>query len=100
MTQAFVNKELVLSFNDTNGVLKFSTNFANFFMDEGANGGEASAGKVDYLRIFDTALTSAEVAALEAPVAPVNDVPEPATAALMLFGVGMLGVARRRKSAA
>lgn len=66
---------------------------------DGANGGMASAGKVDYLRIFDHALTGAEIAALQAPVAPVREVDEPSPGALPLLGVGMLGLARRRQRA-
>lgn len=95
--KAFVNKQLVLSYLDSSNALTFG-NFANFFMDDGAFGGEASAGQVDYIRIFDKALTGAEVAALGAAVAPApTDVPEPASGALVLAGLGMLGMARRRR---
>lgn len=101
-TKAFVNKELVLSYLDSGNRLTFGS-IANFFMDDGAVGGEASAGQVDFLRIFDTALSDAQVAALGPALAPPTDpvsVPEPASAALVLAGLGMLGVARRRQRAA
>lgn len=96
LVQVFVNKQLVLTYGDTSSALAFSTNVANFFMDDGS-GGEASAGKVDYLRMYSNAMTAAQVAALEAPVAPASAVPEPASGALMLFGMGMLQFARRKQ---
>lgn len=98
-TKAFVNKELMFSYMDSGSALTFG-NVASFFMDDGAVGGEASPGQVDFIRIFDTALTPAEVAALRAPLAPEpSDVPEPASGALVLAGLGMLGFARRRQRA-
>ena len=101
-TKAFVNKQLVLSYLDSGNRLSFG-NVANFFMDDGAVGGEASPGQVDFIRIFDTALSTAEVAALGpalAPPADPVDVPEPASGALVLAGLGVLGFARRRQRVA
>jgi hypothetical protein len=89
----YVNGVLQLSFTDTNGVAVFSGNdqLAIFFRDDNSVGGEASAGFVDYIRIFDVALSASEVAALTSPV------PEPGSWALLLAGgVLLLPVLRRR----
>lgn len=99
--QAFVNKELMFSFMDSGSALTFG-NIASFFMDDGAVAGEASPGQVDYIRIFDNALSVSEVAALGPALAPPTDptdVPEPASGALVLAGLGLLGFARRRQRA-
>ena len=71
----------------------------HFFQDDSRTGSEASAGFVDYIRIYDTALTGAEVAALTPPDA-VPGVPEPAAWAMMIAGFGLAGVAMRRRSRA
>jgi hypothetical protein len=65
------------------------------FRDDGAVGGEASAGFVDYIRIYDTALTPAQVAGLTAPGAVTAAIPEPATWAMMLAGFSFVGGAMR-----
>ena len=55
-----------------------------FFTDDFATAqGEASAGSVDYIRIFDTAVTPGD--------ANPAGVPEPASWALMLIGFGAIG---------
>ena len=99
--KAFVNKELMFSFMDSGSALTFG-NIASFFMDDGAVGGEASPGQVDYIPIFNNALSVAEVSALGSAIAPPEDsteVPEPASGALVLAGLGLLGFARRRQRA-
>ncbi|MBA2920436.1 MULTISPECIES: PEPxxWA-CTERM sorting domain-containing protein [Sphingomonas] len=68
------------------------------FRDDAVNGGEASAGFVDYIRIYDTALSATEVAALTPPGAA--PVPEPATWAMMIAGFGLAGAAARRRRTA
>ena len=61
-----------------------------FFTDDIATArGEASTGSVDYIRIFDTAVTPGEAN----PAA----VPEPASWALMLVGFGAVGNAMRSR---
>jgi hypothetical protein len=63
-----------------------------FFQDDVATAfGEASSGSVDYIRIFDTAITPGE--ANPAPSA----VPEPATWAMFIGGFGLVGGAMRRR---
>ena len=90
----YVNGALQFSFNDAGGLAKFDTvnNTARFFRDDNAVGGEASAGSVDYIAIYSSALSAQEIAAL-APA-----VPEPETYALMLVGLaGVMAIARRRQ---
>jgi hypothetical protein len=66
------------------------------FRDDAVNGGEASAGFVDHVRIYDTALSASEVAALTPP-GSTPAVPEPATWAMMIAGFGLAGAAARRR---
>lgn len=92
----YVNGTALISF--TNAALT-NIGFANvlhMFVDDNQVGGEASPGFVDYIRIYDTALTSQQVAALTPPGG--NAVPEPASWAMMLAGFGIAGVAMRRRS--
>jgi hypothetical protein len=84
-----------ISFNDSGNLAVFSTanQQARFFIDDNAVGGEASAGSVDYIAIYNTALSAQEIATLTPAV------PEPETYALMLAGLGAIGfVARRRRN--
>ena len=92
----YVNGVQQIQFVDGSFLATFSAGaqIARFFEDDLAVGGEASAGRVEYIRTFDTALSAAQVAALGVPSA----VPEPQTYALMLVGLLLTaGVARARK---
>jgi hypothetical protein len=63
-----------------------------FFNDDASTAfGEASAGSVDRILVYDAPLSSSEVASLGA-------VPEPASAGLTLLGTVCL-LARRRRTA-
>ncbi|MFG6417153.1 LamG-like jellyroll fold domain-containing protein [Roseateles sp. DC23W] len=65
---------------------------AYFFRDDTAVSGEVSAGSIDYLRIYDSALSAVEVASLASPV------PEPATGLMAAAGLGLFALLRRRRA--
>ena len=95
----YVNGVLQISFVDSAGLAIFdtptATPIARFFEDDLAVPNEASAGRVEYIRLFDTALSAADVASLAGPSAAV---PEPQTCALVLAGLLLgAGVTRARK---
>lgn len=87
-------QQVNLSFTDTLGSAVFSgpDNIVNFFVDD-ANPGEAPTGFVDYIRIYDGALTGSEVAALSG----ISSVPEPSSLGLLTVAVGIAGWLRKRR---
>jgi hypothetical protein len=88
----YADGALVGSFVDTSNYADFTGNSANFFIDDVATGrGEAASGHVDYIRTWNTALSSSDVAQL-APV------PEPESYAMLLAGLGLMGVVARRRT--
>jgi PEP-CTERM motif len=95
-TVAYVGNTATMSFMDS-GNLAVIGSVLTFFNDDGAVSGEQSSGFVDYIRIYDTALTANEVGALLPPGAVGGAVPEPSTWAMMLAGFGLLGCAIRRR---
>jgi hypothetical protein len=93
-SRAYVNGTQVLSFKDApESAVKSKL---HLFQDDRSSS-EASAGFVDYIRIYDTALTATEVAALTPPASP-NGVPEPASWAMMIAGFALAGAAARRRA--
>jgi hypothetical protein len=96
LTVGYVDGVAKISFSDTSGLGVF-TSAINFLSDDFVTGGrEASSGFVDYVRIYDTALTAAQVAKL--PADGGGTVPEPAAWTLMIAGFGLVGVGLRRRS--
>jgi hypothetical protein len=95
----YVDGVLSFSFNDGGSAATFDQllSIGNFFRDDFVtSGGESSAGSVDYIAIYDTALARADVALLNGD-GPQGRVPEPET--LALFASGLIGfmATRRRK---
>ena len=97
----YVNGVQQITFNDAGGLSVIDT-FLTFFQDDLAVSNEASAGRADFIRIYDNALTATEVAALPTGTLPMTppvtgQVPEPASWAMMIGGFGMIGAALRRR---
>lgn len=94
------------SFNDAtsmDAVFSGPDGIARFFRD---NNGEASAGFVDFIRLYDRVLTGTEVTSLHGGgtpprdfEVPVSTVPEPSTWAMLILGFGAVGAAVRHRRA-
>jgi len=83
VTNGYLNGTLQWSSASADSVSR--SNILNFFIDDIAVPGEAQPGSIDYLRIYDGALTAVEVSNLTSPV--------PVPAAVWLFSSGLLGLA-------
>jgi hypothetical protein len=84
-----------ISFTDTtsDAVFNAANNIINFFQDDNVTGGrESSSGSVSEIRIYDTALSASQVAALST-----SSVPEPASLAIAGGGLLLCFLGRRRK---
>jgi PEP-CTERM motif len=96
-TAGFVGNNQRWSFGGgANSLANISSVLQVFRDDFATGGGEASSGFVDYIRVYDTALTAGQVSALLPPGA--GAVPEPSSWALMLAGFGLVGGAMRRRA--
>lgn len=88
----YINGALGRTVGNDNGIADFAGNSARFFIDDVVTGQhEARAGRVDFIRTFNGALSASQVAALSND--PTSPVPEPAAGALFLLGLA--GVAAR-----
>lgn len=93
----YVNGQQRFTFQDSSGaaIITAPQNRLSFFVDDTAVSGEASGGTVNYLRVYNGALTPAEVSASFAAGAPLA-IPEPSAVALLVVGTGLLlGVGSR-----
>ena len=98
VVSAYVNGQLRFSFVDAQGLASppgFSNKF-NFLIDDQAQG-QNSGGTINYLRVFNGAMTASEVGTLFTN-GPPTMIPEPSTALLLSAGVaGAAALARRRR---
>ena len=81
--------KLVGSLADPSGYGKAGSKPVTFFQDD-RNGSEAGTGAVGFIRIYDSALSAAQVYALTYP----TSVPEPASVLLVALGLGLLSVSK------
>jgi hypothetical protein len=112
--QNFVRDVTALSFSDTgsNAVFSQPNNEVLFFIDDTVVPNEVSAGAVDYIRFYDTALTEAQVTcifsstpgacgqgAVTTPTVPpvTSSVPIPGTLILLGSLLGLIGVGTRSR---
>jgi hypothetical protein len=98
---AFVNGQQRFSFLDdeTLAAVPGFSNKLSFFLNDGSDP-NASGGTLNYLRVFNGALSSSDVSALLAAGPPIA-VPEPSTLILLMLGgvaVGTFNRARSRRS--
>ncbi len=99
LVSTYVNGMSRFSFTDSSNLAVFSglNGERYFFTDDLVVGGEAAAGSVDLIRIFDQSFSSGQVLELFQNGAPVA-VPEPSVLGLLGTGLLVLGIRHRRLS--
>ncbi len=97
LVTAYVNGQQRFSFYDNNSLASppGQSNKLNFFLDDSVNG-QSSGGTVNYLRVFNGALSGDEATALFNGGPPVM-VPEPSTFALLGVGIVTVTLHLRRR---
>ena len=89
-----IGDSAVISFLDSSNLATITSDL-HFFRDDFATGQfESEAGFVNYIKIYDTALTAEQVAGLGGGT---GSIPEPASWAMMIAGFGLVGAAMRRR---
>ncbi len=100
-TMGYVNGVARWSFGGGANSLANISSVLHAFRDDFATGQrEASGGFVDYIRVYDTQLSAAEIGLLLPPGSGNGGIPEPAAWAMMLTGFGFAGSALRRQKKA
>ena len=90
----YANGVLQLNFADHAGRTRFDADQSiGWFLIDNQSGNEVVGGWLGEMRVWDHALSAAQVASLGAPTAPV---PEPTSWALWLAGLGAVGMRRLR----
>lgn len=91
MVTFYQNGKTLFSFQDNTGeTLADGSRRLSFFKDDGS--GEAATGSVDFIHIYDNALSLREVQALNPGM-----LPEPASLGLVGAGLALVGWTRRRR---
>lgn len=98
LVSGYVNGVQQFQFNDSStayATFTSASNIINFFQDDTVTSGrESSSGSVNQIRIFNTALSSTDVAALNNPAS----VPEPAAALMVASGLALSGLGLRLRA--